>query len=202
MIPTKIIITSNQKILEIAINKYNLKKINNEKNIVLYEVTNLNEEEKIVFIKIEKNLDEAFSFIEEHYIYQKIINIDNSNIFLNFELKSWDIVIPNTFISLNDEKKAFFVDNVVWENYDLVKFWLILNWICLSIWSKKIDDLEDMNEDFYADITDKNSFDLIEKNSLLKNDSIFSAIKIVVWNDEEILDEYYINALSVLDFIY
>lgn len=50
---------------------------------------------------------------------------------------SGDIVIPNTFIGLQDENKAFFVDSVVWENYDLVKFGLILNGICLSVWNKK-----------------------------------------------------------------
>jgi len=34
--------------------------------------------------------------------------------------------------------------------------------------------------EFYADIIDKNSYDLVSKNAKLNNDSIFSAIKIVV----------------------
>lgn len=204
MIPTKIILSSNQRILEIAIAKYSLEKINNENNIVLYETIILNweEKEKLVFIKIEKNIDLIFSHLEENYIYSQIINIDESKIFLNFELKSGDIVIPNTFTGLNDENKAFFVDSIVWENYDLVKFGLILNGICLSVWNKKVDDLEELKEDFYADIIDINSYDLIGKNTKLNNDSIFSAIKIVIWDDEEFLDEYYINALNVLDLIY
>ena len=88
------------------------------------------------------------------------------------------------------------------ENYDLVKFGLILNGICLSVWNKKVDNLEELKEDFYADIIDINSYDLIGKNTKLNNDSIFSAIKIVIWDDEEFLDEYYINALNVLDLIY
>lgn len=204
MIPTKIILSSNQRILEIAIAKYSLEKINNENDIVLYEtfVLNWEEKEKLVFIKVEKNIDLIFIHIEENYIYNQIINIDDSKIFLNFELKSGDIVIPNTFIGLNNENKAFFVDSVVWENYDLVRFGLILNGICLSVWNKKIDDLEELREDFYADIIDVNSYDLIEKNTKLNNDSIFSAIKIVIWDDDEFLDEYYINALNVLDLIY
>lgn len=204
MIPIKIILSSNQRILEIAIAKYSLEKMNNENDLILYEAFILNEDEKekIVFIKVEKNIDLVFSHIEENYIYDKIINIEESKVFMNFELKSGDIVIPNTFTGLQDENKAFFVDSVVWENYDLVKFWLILNGICLSVWNKKVDDLENMEEDFYADIIDVNSFDLIEKNTSLKNDSIFSAIKIVIWDDEEYLDEYYINALNVLDLIY
>jgi len=204
MIPTKIILSSNQRILEIAIAKYSLEKINNENDIVLYEtiIMNWEEKEKLVFIKIEKDIDLIFSHLEENYIYTQIINIDDSKVFLNFELKSWDIVIPNTFTGLQDENKAFFVDSVVWENYDLVKFGLILNGICLSVWNKKVDDLEDLKEDFYADIIDVNSYDLIEKNKSLNNDSIFSAIKIVVWDDEEFSDEYYINALNVLDLIY
>ncbi len=204
MIPTKIILSSNQRILEIAIAKYNLKKINNENDLDIFEANIKNEEEteKIVFIKIFKNIDLVFNHIEENYIYNKIINIDDAKIFLNFELKSGDIVIPNTFTSLNDENKAFFVDSVIWENYDLLKFWLILNGICLSVWNKKVDDLEELKEDFYADIIDVNSYDLIEKNTKLNNDSIFSAIKIVVWNEEEFLDEYYINALNILDLIY
>lgn len=204
MIPTKIILSSNQRILEIAIAKYSLEKINNENDIVLYEtfVLNWEEKEKLVFIKVEKNIDLIFIHIEENYIYNQIINIDDSKIFLNFELKSGDIVIPNTFIGLNNENKAFFVDSVVWENYDLVRFGLILNGICLSVWNKKIDDLEELREDFYADIIDVNSYDLIEKNTKLNNNSIFSAIKIVIWDDDEFLDEYYINALNVLDLIY
>ncbi len=204
MIPTKIILSSNKRILEIAIAKYTLEKINNENDILIYSafVLNWEEKERIVFIKVEKNIDLVFLHIEENYIYDKIINIDDSKIFMNFELKSWDIVIPNTFTSLSSENKAFFAQNVVWENYDLLKFWLVLNGICLSVWNKKVDDLENLNEDFYADIIDVNSYDLFEKNTSLKNDSIFSAIKIVVWEDDEYIDEYYINALNVLDLIY
>jgi len=125
MISTKIILSLNQRILEIAIAKYSLEKINNENDIVLYEkiVLNWEEKEKLVFIKIENNIDLIFSHLEENYIYNQIINIDDSKFFLNFELKSGDIVIPNTFTSLQDNDKAFFVNSVVWENYDLVKFW-------------------------------------------------------------------------------
>lgn len=204
MIPTKIILSSNQRIIEIAIAKYNLQKINNENDLDIFEanIKNETENEKIVFINIIKNLDLVFTHIEENYIYDKIINIDESKVFMNFELKTGDIVIPNTFTTLNNENKAFFVDSVIWENYDLLKFWLILNGICLSVWNKKIEDLEELKEDFYADIIDVNSYDLIEKNTKLNNDSIFSAIKIVVWEEDELLDEYYINALNILDLIY
>lgn len=204
MIPTKIILSSNQRIIEIAIAKYNLQKINNENDLDIFEanIKNENETEKIIFINIIKNLDLVFTHIEENYIYDKIINIDESKVFMNFELKTGDIVIPNTFTTLNNENKAFFVDSVIWENYDLLKFWLVLNGICLSVWNKKIEDLEELKEDFYADIIDVNSYDLIEKNTKLNNDSIFSAIKIVVWQEDELLDEYYINALNILDLIY
>lgn len=204
MIPTKIILSSNQRIIEIAIAKYNLQKINNENDLDIFEanIKNETENEKIVFINIIKNLDLVFTHIEENYIYDKIINIDESKVFMNFELKTGDIVIPNTFTTLNNEDDAFFVDSVIWENYDLLKFWLILNGICLLVWNKKIEDLEELKEDFYADIIDVNSYDLIEKNTKLNNDSIFSAIKIVVWEEDELLDEYYINALNILDLIY
>lgn len=205
MILTKIILSSNQRILEIAIAKYSLDTMKNENDLKVYEwiILNDDENEKIVFIKIENNIDLIFSHIEENYIYQKIINIDDSKIFLNFELKSGDIVIPNTFTTLENESKAYFVDSVVWENYDLLKFWLVLNGICLSVWNKKVEDLEDLKEDFYADIIDVNSYDLVEKHNLLKNNWIFSAIKIVVSeNDKVYLDEYYINALNILDLIY
>ncbi|NVP17361.1 hypothetical protein HUU51_01460 [Candidatus Gracilibacteria bacterium] len=204
MIPTKIILSSNQRIIEIAIAKYNLQKINNENDLDIFEanIKNETENEKIVFINIIKNLDLVFTHIEENYIYDKIINIDESKVFMNFELKTGDIVIPNTFTTLNNENKAFFVDSVIGENYDLLKFGLILNGICLSVGNKKIEDLEELKEDFYADIIDVNSYDLIEKNTKLNNDSIFSAIKIVVGEEDELLDEYYINALNILDLIY
>jgi len=42
MISTKIILSLNQRILEIAIAKYSLEKINNENDIVLYEKIVLN----------------------------------------------------------------------------------------------------------------------------------------------------------------
>lgn len=204
MIPTKIILSSNERILKIAIAKYNLQKINNENDLDIFEVNikNETETEKLVFINISKNIDLVFIHIEENYIYDKIINIDDAKVFMNFELKEGDLVIPNTFISLSNENNAFFSNDVVWENYDLNKFWLVLNGICLSVWDKKVDDLQDLKEDFYADVIDKNSYDLVEKNTKLNNDSIFSAIKIVVWEDEEFLDEYYINALNILDLIY
>jgi len=100
MLPTKIILSSNQRILEIAIAKYNLQKINNENDLDIFEanIKNEDETEKLVFINISKNLDLVFTHIQENYIYDKIINIDESKIFMNFELKSGDIVIPNAFI--------------------------------------------------------------------------------------------------------
>ncbi|MDD3793954.1 MAG: hypothetical protein PHI37_04020 [Candidatus Gracilibacteria bacterium] len=204
MIPTKIILSSNERILKIAIAKYNLQKINNENDLDIFEVNikNETETEKLVFINISKNIDLVFIHIEENYIYDKIINIDDAKVFMNFELKEGDLVIPNTFISLSNENNAFFSNDVVGENYDLNKFGLVLNGICLSVGDKKVDDLQDLKEDFYADVIDKNSYDLVEKNTKLNNDSIFSAIKIVVGEDEEFLDEYYINALNILDLIY
>lgn len=205
MIPIKIVLTTNKKILNIAISNYNLEKIINEYDLDIYEwnLAQNEETEKIVFARYDiNNIELLFQYISENYIYQKIVEIDDSKIFLNFELKSGDIVIPNTFISLKDENKAFFYDIVIWENYDLLKFWLVLNGICLSVWDKKVDDLQDLKEDFYADIIDKNSYDLIEKNTLLNNDSVFSSIKIVVSEDDEFIDEYYLNAFNILDLIY
>lgn len=204
MIFTKIVISSNEKILNLSKIKFNLEKNDIKEKFELYEwFIYLNDEkEKIIFIKYDKNnleLDNLFWYINDNYLYQKIIDIDNAHSFSNFELNSWDIIIPNTFISYKKDKKAFFIDYVVWENYDFKKFWLILNWICLSIWNKKIDEIEKIDE-FYADIVDDYSYEFTEKYNSFEREEPFIFVKFIA-NENEDLEEYYVNALNILELI-
>jgi len=55
----------------------------------------------------------------------------------NNDLQIWDIMIPNTFI--DSSNKPMFLEYSIWENYDMKKFWLILNWICYS-WNEKSEE--------------------------------------------------------------
>jgi hypothetical protein len=72
--------------------------------------------------------------------------------------------MPNVFISKTDENPIF-LEYVIWENYDLTKFWLILNWLCIS-WEVSIEDTFDITEDdIYAIFKEIQKVDLLTKST-------------------------------------
>lgn len=175
---TKAIITAMREEADLIIKKYDLKKVNSSKipnliEIYEWERKNITEEctDKIVLVlswiwKIGATL--ATTYLFENYDINKLINVwIAGNLDNSWDIKIWDVFIPNTFIQhdiylpfdwehLNYAKEAIFLDYAIWENYDLNKFGLIMNGICLT-WDQFIDD-----EEIKEDLRDNLSWDLVD----------------------------------------
>jgi len=228
---TKAIITAMREEADLIIKKYDLKKIDssNIPNIIEiyeWEKKNLTEEntDKLVLIlswiwKIWATI--ATTYLLENYDVNKIINIwiawnlDNS-----WDTKIWDVFIPNTFLQhdiylpfeweeYNYLKKSIFLDYAIWENYDLTKFGLIMNWVCLT-WDQFIDDeeiKENLRESLSWDIVDMESFailsvakayNILDKCVVIKavsdwaepdsKEDCFNNLEFAMWNSISILE--------------
>lgn len=212
---TKVIITAMKEEADLIIDKFNLKQEKKLQNIIVYEwIRELaGEKEKIVLVlswiwKIQSSI--ATTYVFENYQVDKIINIWIAGSLNNMDIKVGDIFIPNTFIQhdlylpfewnhLDYAKKPIFLEYAIWENIDLTKFWLVLNWVCVT-WDQFIDSDEKINQlrdNYVADICEMESFAILsvarEYNSLDK----CVVIKWVSdWADNSAKDEHMNN----LDF--
>lgn len=152
------------------------------------------DEENIVLAYF-KDFKNALDYIEENYDIFKIAFVWFANPFWNTELLQWDIVIPNTFIGL-DNTETFFIDYAVWEDYDLNNFWLVLSGICLTTKTSELEQTE-----FIADIIDYEIHDILK--SFLNRSDYLEKIVIIKWIIEEELwdDSTWKNIVSVLDLV-
>ena len=183
-----IIIAENEKIfLEFAKN-LDIKNIKTNEDIIIWEKERKNsewEDENIIIIYW-KNVSKTIDFIKSNYILiEKIFLAGISNILSNGELKVWDIIIPNTFISKTWETK--FLDNTtIWKDYDMKKFWLMLSGISSETsWE---------NSEFQADIKSENSFTylkFLESENLLEKTIVVSQI----WEED------FTNLVAVVDMM-
>lgn len=227
MYTTKAIVTAMKEEANLIIEKFGLKEVKSLKNIKIFETIRKTEDsdEKIVLVfswiwKIQASI--ATSYLLENYSVDKLINIWIAGNLSWNDLKVWDVILPNTFVQqdmylpfewehLNYAKKPIFLEYAVWENYDLQKFGLILNWVCVT-WDEFVDKQERVDElriDFWADICDMEAFavlsvareyDILDKCVVIKS--------ISDWADNEAkeahMDNLYFamqNAISILEFI-
>lgn len=227
MYTTKAIVTAMKEEANLIIEKFGLKEVKSLKNIKIFETIRKTEDldEKIVLVfswiwKIQSSI--ATSYLLENYSVDKLINIWIAGNLAWNDLKVWDVILPNTFVQqdmylpfewehLNYAKKPIFLEYAVWENYDLQKFGLILNWVCVT-WDEFVDKQERVDElriDFWADICDMEAFavlsvareyDILDKCVVIKS--------ISDWADNEAkeahMDNLYFamqNAISILEFI-
>ena len=138
------------------------------------------------------------------------------------DLKVWDVILPNTFIQqdmylpfewehLDYAKKPIFLEYAIWENYDLQKFWLILNWVCAT-WDEFVDNRERMSElrnDFWADICEMEAFAILttaREYGILDKCIVIKAIS--DWADNEAKDTHMNNlefamenSIAILEFV-
>lgn len=193
----KVIFTTNSIIKDTLISKFSLKKeITTE-----YEIYSWKRESDdsidsiiIVYCKIEK-LKETVFYVKENYIIQKFILLWSSFIARNQDIETWDIMIPNSFIDENGDNPIF-LEYAVWENFDLNKFWLILNWVC----SDKVKDTEIINSDeSYFDIFDHDSYNFLK--CLTKEDlELAVVIRVCIKDESDIENNYFIeNLLNIVD---
>ncbi len=174
---TKAIITAMKEEADLIIKKFDLKEEKSLKNITIYEwkrENNEGEPEKIILIlswiwKIQSTI--ATTYLFENYVVDKLVNIWIAWSLDDLDAKVWDVYLPNTFIQhdmylpfdwehLDYAKKPIFLNYAVWENIDLTKFGLILNWVCLT-WDQFIDNeekLEELKNNFAWDICEMEAF--------------------------------------------
>lgn len=227
ILETKAIITAMKEEAEYIITNFNLQLKKEFKNIKIYEWTREVSwiKENIVLAlawigKIQAAI--ATTYIFENYDIIKLVNIGIAGNLKNDDYKIWDVFIPNTFIQhdmylpfewehLDYAKKAIFLDYATDKNYDLVKFGLILNGICLT-WDQFIDDAEKVKilwEEYVADIIEMEAFSILSvarEYDALDKCVVIKAIS--DWADNEAkdahmnnLDYAMQNSLMVLDLV-
>ena len=224
---TKAIITAMKEEAEIIIKKFDLKETNKLKNIKIFEGKRVGDEweENIILVlawigKIQASI--ATTYLLENYSVDKIINIWIAGNVSRADLKIWDVVLPNTFIQhdiylpfewehLDYAKKPIFLEYAVWENYDLQKFWLMLNWVCVT-WDEFIDNEEkisDLRINFWADVCEMEAFAILSvarEYDMLDKCIVIKAVSDGADNDAKEahmtnLDFAMENSVSILDFI-
>ena len=224
---TKAIITAMKEEAEIIIKKFDLKETNKLKNIKIFEGKRVGDdgEENIILVlawigKIQASI--ATTYLLENYSVDKIINMWIAGNISGTDLKIWDVVLPNTFIQhdiylpfewehLDYTKKPIFLEYAVWENYDLQKFWLMLNWVCVT-WDEFIDNEEkisDLRINFWADVCEMEAFAILSvarEYDMLDKCIVIKAVSDGADNDAKEahmtnLDFAIENSVSILDFI-
>jgi len=224
---TKAIMTAMKEEADLIIKKFDLKLVKELKNISIYEGNRESEEweEKIVLAvswiwKTQSTI--ATTYLCENYLIDKLVNIWIAWNLSDGDVKIWDVFMPNTFIQhdmylpfewshLDYAKKPIFLEYAIWENYDLTKFGLILNWVCLT-WDQFIDDEEKVNElrlNFGADLCEMEAFSVLSvarEYDILDKCVVIKAVS--DWADNEAKDAHMDNlnfamenSISVLDFI-
>lgn len=189
------IIFASDKILASKLTKnFNFNKIKSEDSFEIYEWNRelYKDEENIVLVYF-NDFSKSFSFIEENYDIFKLIFVWFAEVMWNNELVEWDVIIPNTFISIIDSKKPIFIDYAVWEEYDLNDFWLVLNWICFT-W-----ELENEDSEFLADIKDNEIYNLLEETQ--KKQKYEEIIVVIKWIEKYDNNQSSENIIKVLDLV-
>lgn len=183
----KIIIAESEQIFLEFCKSLDIKDIKTNEDIIIAtkERESSQWEEENLIIVHGKDILKTVEFIKNGYILiEKIIICNSAKILSNWELKSWDIIIPNTFISKSWESK--FLDNTIGKDYDMNNFGLMLSWICSeNEWSE---------DEFEADINSENIFlylKVLDSEELLEKTIVVSQI----W------EEGYVNLVAVSDMI-
>lgn len=193
----KVIFTTDAIIKDALISKFTLIK---EKTIE-YEIYSWKRETEdsidsmiVVYCKTE-NLKETIFYIKENYLIEKFILLWSSFVVRNQDIETGDIMIPNSFIDKNWDTPIF-LEYAVWENFDLNKFWLILNWVC----SDKVGASEIINSDeSYFDIYDQDSYNFLK--CLTKEDlELAVVIRVCIKHESDMENNYFIeNLLNIVD---
>ncbi len=177
----KIIQTNNNNIKNEIIKTFNLDLKEKIDDLEIY--SKLIDEANIVLI-FGENIKNIISYAMKNFEVIQFFHLWTALSLDDLDTLFWDVMIPNTFI--NKDNEALFLEYLVDKNYDLKNFWLLLNWICLTLENdiKDEDELEEIIQNYSAEIFDKESFFILEeleKNQLIDKSCIIK----IVWNDEE-----------------
>lgn len=224
---TKAIVTAMKEEADLIIKKFGLKETKSLKNIKIFEWTRVWDDwdENIVLVlwwiwKIQAAI--ATAHLLENYSVDKLVNIWIAWNLTGNDLKVWDVILPNTFIQqdmylpfewehLDYAKKPIFLEYAIWENYDLQKFWLILNWVCVTgdEFVDKEERISKLRVDFWADICEMEAFAILttaREYGILDKCIVIKAIS--DWADNEAKDAHMNNlefamenSIAILEFV-
>lgn len=191
----KVILTTDNDIKDEIISRLSLALKEKNSNFEVYSKLEVDANIVLIFSK-NKDFEEVMKYIKENYETIKFLNISTALAFDDLDIKFWDIVIPNTFI--NKENEAVFLEYLVDKNYDLKNFWLILNWICLTLEKdiKDEEELQKIRENSSSEIFDFEAFyiaKILEKNDLLDKSSIVK----IIWKEKDFIKNW-INILEIM----
>lgn len=193
----KILIAETEKLFLDFAKKLGFKDIKTNEDIIMSEKSSTsedNEEENTVLI-YSKNILKLVDFIKNKYIViDKILICNSAEILSNTELKSWDIIIPNTFIWTHphplpnkEGSNIIFLESTIWKDYDMKNFGLILNWIC--------SDNKDNQGEFEADIYSENIFTYLKA---IKSEELLDKTIVLSEVDEE---SDFSNLIAIADMM-
>lgn len=176
MILKKAIITAMKEEADLIINKFNLKLVKESETFKVFEWQRETEVgiDDIVLVcagigKVAATI--WTSYIFENYQVEKLINIWIAGNLKDDEYMIGDVIMPNCIIQhdmylpfegehLDYAKKPIFLENVADRNYDLNRFGLVLNGICIT-GDQFIDDPErvmELKNEYGADVCEMEAF--------------------------------------------
>lgn len=197
MILKKAIITAMKEEAELIINKFNLKSVKKSDTFEVFEGTRETESgiDDIVLVcagigKVAATI--GTSYIFENYQIEKLINIWIAGNLKSEEYMIGDVIMPNCVIQhdmylpfegehLDYAKKPIFIENVADSNYDLNRFGLVLNGICVT-GDQFVDDEEkilELKNEYGADICEMEAFAVLSvarENKVLDKCYVIKAI--------------------------
>lgn len=120
-----------------------------------------------------------------NWAIEKILYLDIAKNLIDSEMLPWDVIIPHTYIS--KWKNPIFLENTLWEEYNLEKFILYLSWVCSS-W----EDSTKESDDFLWDIEQTDAYNLM---MYLKDKGL---LELTTWAFWVSLEDEHTNFLSAV----
>lgn len=190
----KVIFSSNENISQRLIKNLELVQKENNQDYEIY-VKMWWEFHTILINQKSSEIQKSIEFVFSNFEVVNFYNIWTSLSIDSLDLQFWDVIVPNTIINKNDD--VIFIESFTDKNYDLNKFWLVLNGICLTL-DKKIqdeDELLDIKNDYNCDIFDFEAYNIWKLVEKLNKETKFGVVKII-WEDE---DTFW-NVVDILEF--
>lgn len=189
----KVIQTNNNNIKNEIIKTFSLDLKEKIDDLEIY--SKLIDEANIVLI-FGENIKNIISYATKNFEVIQFFHLWTALSLDDLDTLEWDVMIPNTFI--NKDNEALFLEYLIDKNYDLKNFWLLLNWICLTLENdiKDENELEEIIQNYSAEIFDKESFFILEeleKNQLIDKSCIIK----IVWNN----DDFTRNWVQILELM-
>ncbi|MCT4616944.1 MAG: hypothetical protein N4A38_01910 [Candidatus Gracilibacteria bacterium] len=190
----KILFTTNEALALKIAKKFNLEQEKTNIGVKIFSGS-INNEDRIILCLSGESKDEvlaSLTYIHDNYEFIKFINLGELSCVNNFEYKTGDIVIPNTFMA-NGEDMPIFLSSMPEGNYELEDYGVIFNGICFSCFCGQYSK-EEVEE--CADMCDKESYFILKFFSGEEDfDEKFLMIKL--YGDLH----YYDNLISVLKMV-